>query len=75
METLSIEILNPKVKKLIKDLAELKLISIKKMNSSQIEFRNLLKNLRSNSESAPLIDEITAEVEKVRTERYETQKN
>ena len=62
METISVEILNPKAKQLLKDLADLKLINLK----PKITLTGLLENLRKNSESAPSLDEITAEVEKVR---------
>ena len=65
METISIEILNPKAKQLLKDLADLKLITIKPKHT----LNSLLENLRKNSESAPSLDEITAEVEKVRHAR------
>lgn len=70
METLSIEILNPKAINIIQGLAELNLIHIKKENKDS-EFLNLLKDLRSNSALAPTIEEITAEVESVRNKRYE----
>jgi hypothetical protein len=66
METISVEILNPKAKQLLKDLADLKLITIK----PKLTLTALLKNLRKNSESAPSLDEITAEVVKVRQARY-----
>ena len=46
------------------------LISIKK-EKKQSDFMDLLANLRSNSENAPTLDEITAEVESVRSKRYE----
>jgi len=65
METISVEILNPKAKQLLKDLADLKLITLK----PKLTITALLENLRKNSESAPSLDEITAEVEKVRQTR------
>ena len=46
METIRIDILNPKAKNLLKDLAELNLIKIKKEKKS--DFSNLLKKLRLN---------------------------
>ena len=70
METIRIEILNPKAKSIIKGLADLNLISIKK-EKKQSEFMDLLTKLRSNSDTAPTLDEITAEVESVRSKRYE----
>ena len=70
METIRIDILNPKVKALLKDLADLKLIRIKN-DEVKTEFIELLENLRKNSQEAPSIDEITKEVEAVRKGRYE----
>ena len=69
METIRIDILNPKAKNLLKDLAELNLIKIKKEKKS--DFSNLLKKLRSKSKEEISLDEITKEVESVRKSRYE----
>jgi hypothetical protein len=66
METISIQINNPKAKQLLKDLAKLNLITIKK----QVTLQNVLEKLRVNSDEAPSLEEITAEVEQVRQERY-----
>jgi len=71
MEALTIEILNPKAKKLIMDLVDLKLISINKPNDKIADFKLLLNNLRSKSNSVPTLEEIADEVKIVRTERYE----
>ena len=68
MDTMSIEILNPKAKKLLQDLADMKLIAIK--DSSKNEFVNILNKLRSKASEAPSLEEITAEVELVRSKRY-----
>jgi trehalose-6-phosphate synthase len=65
METIRIEILNPKAKAILKGLADLNLINIRK-EKKQSEFMDLLSKLRVNSETAPTMDEITAEVESVR---------
>jgi len=70
METIRVDILNPKAKSLLKDLADLDLIRIKK-DKVKSEFKELLDNLRINSDNAPSLDEITAEVESVRKARYE----
>lgn len=66
--SIRINILNPKAVKLLKNLAELNLISIQQ--ESKNGFADVLKRLRSNSKSAPSLDEITNEVEKVRAKRY-----
>ena len=70
METFRIEILNPKAKSLLKDLADLDLIRIKK-GKVKSEFQELLEKLRINADNAPSDDEITREVELVRKARYE----
>ena len=72
METLRIEIVNPKAKRLLKDLADLNLITIDKAKDLKVEFKELLSKLRSKSDTALSLDEITKEVEIVRASRYES---
>jgi hypothetical protein len=70
METIKVDILNPKAKTILKNLADLNLIRIK---SSKVksELKDLLTRLRINQDESPSLDEITAEVELVRKNRYE----
>ena len=68
MNTMRIDILNPKAAKLLKDLADLNLIAIQ--DTSKNGFSSVLKKLRSKAKSAPTLDEITSEVELVRSKRY-----
>jgi hypothetical protein len=68
MNTIKINILNPKAAKLLRDLAELNLIAIQETSTNG--FEQVLNKLRSNSTSAPTLDEITKEVELVRSKRY-----
>ena len=68
MNTLRIDILNPKATRLLRDMEDLKLISIKETN--KLSFTAVLKRLRSKSKSAPTLEEITREVELVRSKRY-----
>jgi len=70
METIKVDILNPKAKTILKNLADLNLIRIK---SSKVksELKDLLTRLRINQDESPSLDEITAEVELVRRNRYE----
>ena len=69
MASLNIEILNPKAKKLLFDLAALKLISIQ--NTSEDSFLKLLNKLRAKAKkNPPSMEEITKEVETVRASRY-----
>lgn len=67
MATLNIEILNPKAKKLLQDLADLKLISISETRTSP--FFEVIKKIRSKKSTISL-EEITKEVETVRTKRH-----
>lgn len=67
MNTMRIEILNPKAEKLLKDLADLNLIAIQ--DSSKNSFELILKKLRSKSNSAPTLEQITNEVESARDMR------
>lgn len=68
MNTMRVDILNPKAAKLLKDLADLNLIAIQ--DTSKNGFAAVLKKLRSKAKSAPTLDEITKEVELVRAKRY-----
>lgn len=70
METIQIEIVNPKAKRLLKDLEDLKLITIGRSFDSKVEFKELLSKLRSNADTVPSLDEIFSEVENVRALRY-----
>ncbi|MEZ5045989.1 MAG: hypothetical protein R2831_03255 [Chitinophagaceae bacterium] len=67
MNTMRIDILNPKAAKLLKDIADLKLIAIQ--DTSKNGFAIVLKKLRSKAKSTPTLDEITKEVELVRRKR------
>lgn len=66
MATMNIEIINPKAKKLLQDLADLRLISISEKTNP---FLAAIKKLRSQKANISL-DEITKEVESVRHKRY-----
>jgi len=69
MNTLQIEILNPKAGKLLKNLAALDLIAIK--DPSEDGFLKLIKRLRAKAQNnTPSPEEITKEVETIRAKRY-----
>jgi len=72
MNTIQIEILNPKAVRLIQDLADLELISINQ--PIETGFSKLLAKLRSKADSVPSLEEITNEVELVRAARNEQKK-
>jgi len=67
MSTLKVEILNPKAAKLLKDLADLNLISINEIPENG--FSKALARLRSKGQKLSL-EEITKEVEFVRAQRH-----
>ena len=68
MEAFKIEILNPKAMQLIKGMQALNLIKISEDKVSTLQA--YLKRMRKNTASVPNLDEITAMVDEVRTERY-----
>jgi tRNA C32,U32 (ribose-2'-O)-methylase TrmJ len=70
METIKVDILNPKAKTILKNLADLNLIRIKKTRIKS-ELRDLLTRLRINQDEIPTLKVITSEVELVRKNRYE----
>ena len=69
MESIRIDILNPKARKLLEDLEALDLISIKSQADAKKEFFDLVNRLRSKKADISL-DEITAEVEAVRKKNF-----
>jgi len=72
MSTIIIDILNPKARKLLKNLEELKLISIRE--NKELTFSELVTKLRSKTGPRPSFEEITNEVEEVRAKRYAKKK-
>jgi hypothetical protein len=66
LETLSVEILNPKAKALLMNMADLNLISIK----AKASLGQRLETLRRNEPQVASLEEITKEVESVREQRY-----
>ena len=69
MTTLQVDILNPKAGKLLEDLADLKLISIR--NTSDDGFLKFINKLRAKAlKNPPTLKDITKEVEIVRAKRY-----
>lgn len=68
METLKVDILNPRARQLLRNLADQNLIAIRESKTDA--FEQLVKSLRDQSQSPPDLETITAEVEKVRTRRY-----
>ena len=68
MNTIQVNILNPKADIILKDMEKQNLIAIQKPSKSTLQ--SVLNNLRSNAKTAPSLKEITKEVELVRTKRY-----
>jgi hypothetical protein len=72
MESIKVDIINPKAKNLLNSLADMNLIRISKEKSkNKDELKKIFKKTRSKSDSALSLDEITKEVETVRKARYE----
>ncbi len=74
METITIDIINPKAKKLLKDLMSMDLIKIRKKNSKP-SLESILSETRKHSKEALSLEEITKEVEIVRQKMYEERKD
>jgi hypothetical protein len=69
MNTMEIDILNPKAGKLLEDLADLKLITIRKKSDN--DFLKLINKFRTKAKNnPPTLEDITKEVEIVRAKRY-----
>lgn len=68
MQTVKVNILNPKAARLLKELEALNLISIS--DSETVSLAKLLKKLRGKKTSAPSLEDITKEVTAVRKKRY-----
>jgi hypothetical protein len=73
MNSMRIDILDPKASKLLRDLADMNLIAIKDLSKNG--FADVLKRLRSKAKDAPSLEEITKEVELVRSKRYAEKSN
>ena len=73
MDTIQVDILNPKARKLLNNLAELDLISIRE--TSDDPFLAVVNKIRSKAKkNPPSLEEITREVEIVRASRYKNAK-
>lgn len=75
METIKIEILNPKVKGILKQLAELKLIAIRSNPSKKEILSDLLEKFRTIDPDGLSAEDIVAETEIVRSKRNAQKKN
>ncbi len=67
MTNLQIEILNPDARALLNELAKLQLIRIQEPD---LRFSDLVKRIRTRNEEVMSLEDITKEVESVRTARY-----
>lgn len=70
MASLQVDILNPKAGKLLRDLADLNLIAITELGKND-GFLKAIKRIRGKAgKNAASLEEITKEVESIRTKRY-----
>ena len=73
MNTVQVDILNPKAGKLLQDLADMNLISITDVANDS--FLKVVKQLRKKAQrNPPALEDITKEVELVRAKRYAKEK-
>lgn len=70
MKTYKVELIDPKVKQLLEDLADLNLIKVEELISPKQELKQLLKKMRAKGEKNLTLEGITKEVETVRKKRY-----
>ena len=68
MNTISVKILNPQALDLLQMLSNLNLILIEKEKPD--EMIEVIRRIRSKVQNPPSLEEITAEVENVRSEMY-----
>lgn len=73
METLTINILNPKMESILKEFESLKLISI--LPNSKEKFKIVLSKIRSKSDSTITLEEIQKEVDMIRERDFNDEKN
>ena len=73
MNTVQVDILNPKAGKLLQDLADMNLISITDIANDS--FLKVVIQLRKKAQrNPPTLEDITKEVELVRAKRYAKEK-
>ncbi|GHT19813.1 hypothetical protein FACS1894189_8760 [Planctomycetales bacterium] len=75
MTTLQATVSNPKAVKLLQDFADIKLVAIEKQKPARTQlkaeqFKNFVTEVRGRETIPISLEEITAEVEAVREERY-----
>ena len=69
MQTFQVNILNPKAVRLLRDLADLELITLQPQPTDA--FQQVVHRLREKAAStSPPLEDITKEVETVRSKRY-----
>ena len=68
MTIFQVELIDPRAKALLEDLAKMNLIKIQEVSDQKEKFQELLVRLRAKGE-APSLEEITKELELVRAQR------
>ena len=71
METLTIDLINPKVKTLLMNLMELELINIRNVDTKS-KLQTFFDEIRADCDDESTMDEKVAEVKIVRQERCDT---
>ena len=67
---MQIQILNPKARGILEELAKLDLIRISDQGTKSMDFQNLVDRLRSKSKNKVSSKELDSEIEAIRTSRY-----
>ncbi len=70
MKTYQIQLLEPNAERLLEELVNLKLISFQELPNSKQLFSQLLTKFRENENDLLDLEEITKEVEIIRSKRY-----
>ena len=70
MKTYQIQLLEPNAERLLMELVNLKLISFQELPTPKQRFSQLLSEFRKNESDALSLEDITNEVEIIRTKRH-----
>ena len=73
MKTLQVDILEPKAIKLLRELANLKLIQFQEVTDSKKEFKKLVNKIRSRGGDELSTEEIIAEIDVVRAKNHKNE--
>lgn len=70
MTSMQIEILNPEARSVLQSLSKMKLIAIYEPPSTKEDFKCFIQKLQAQSNEEPTDEEITTDIEEIRSVRY-----